>query len=455
MKRAIIIGCLCALDILNAQARQDTLKYRICLKDKAATEYRIDKPEAYLSPKAIARRVRQGLPIDSTDLPVCAKYVDEIRQAGVRVLLTGKWENFVTVSCNDTTVLERIASLPFVRSVEKVWTRPAEGKRGDGQRDTLINRLDSLPNRYYGAGEAQIQLSQGDKLHEAGFRGKGMTIAVIDAGYHNADRITALANAKVLGTKDFVNSTEDIYAEQKHGLSVWSCMAMNRPEVMVGTAPEASYWLLRSEDDYSEHLVEQDQWAAAVEFADSVGVDVINTSLGYYTFDDTSKNYTYRQLDGHYALMSRQASRIADKGMVLVCSAGNSGDDSWKKITPPADAENVLTVGAVNKEGVLATFSSVGNTADNRIKPDVVTVGYKADVIGTDGNLTTANGTSFASPILCGMVACLWQACPTLTAKQVIELVRHSGDRADWPDNIYGYGVPDMWKAYQMYLKEK
>ena len=232
-------------------------------------------------------------------------------------------------------------------------------------------------------------------------------------------------------------------------------MAMNRPEVMVGTAPEASYWLLRSEDDYSEHLVEQDQWAAAVEFADSVGVDVINTSLGYYTFDDASKNYTYRQLDGHYALMSRQASRIADKGMVLVCSAGNSGDDSWKKITPPADAENVLTVGAVNKEGVLATFSSVGNTADNRIKPDVVTVGYKADVIGTDGNLTTANGTSFASPILCGMVACLWQACPTLTAKQVIELVRHSGDRADWPDNIYGYGVPDMWKAYQMYLKEK
>ena len=453
--KQIILGIALALGMASAKGQQDTLKYRVCLTDKAATEYRLDKPEAYLSAKAIERRVRQGLSVDSTDLPVCAEYINEIRRTGVRILLTGKWENFVTVSCNDTTVMERIATLPFVRSVEKVWTRPAGNKRGDGQRDSLTNRPDSFPNRYYGAGEAQIRLSRGDRLHEAGFRGEGMTIAVIDAGYHNADRITALANAKVLGTRDFVNASEDIYAEQKHGMGVWSCMAMNRPGIMVGTAPEASYWLLRSEDDYSEHLVEQDQWAAAVEFADSVGVDVINTSLGYYTFDDATKNYTYRQLDGHYALMSRQASHIADKGMVLVCSAGNSGDDSWKKITPPADAENVLTVGAVNKDGVLAAFSSVGNTADNRIKPDVVAVGYKADIMGTDGNLTTANGTSFASPILCGMVACLWQACPTLTAKQLIDLVRRSGDRADWPDNIYGYGVPDMWKAYRMYLEEK
>lgn len=449
----MMMGLLLAF--VGSHAQQDTLKYRVSLKDKAATTYTLDRPEAYLSAKAIERRKRQGLPIDSTDLPVCTKYINTIRQTGVHIVLTGKWENFVTVSCNDTATIAKIASLPFVRSVEKVWTQPTGGKRGDARRDTLINRPDSLPGQYYGAGEAQIRLSQGDKLHEMGFCGQGMTVAVIDAGFHNADRITALANAKVLGTKDFVNSAEDIYAEQKHGMMVWSCMAMNRPEVMVGTAPEASYWLLRSEDDYSEHLVEQDQWAAAVEFADSVGVDVINTSLGYYTFDDASKNYTYRQLDGHYALMSSQASRIADKGMVLVCSAGNSGDDSWKKITPPADAENVLTVGAVNKEGVLAAFSSVGNTADGRIKPDVVAVGYKADVIGTDGNLTKANGTSFASPILCGMVTCLWQACPTLTAKEVIDLVRRSGDRADYPDNIYGYGVPDLWKAYQEYLNKK
>lgn len=202
--------------------------------------------------------------------------------------------------------------------------------------------------------------------------------------------------------------------------------------------------------------MEQDYWAAAVEFADSVGVDVLNTSLGYYAFDDKSKNYKYRDLDGHHALMSRQASHIADKGMVLVCSAGNSGMGSWKKITPPGDADNVLTVGAINKQAVLAPFSSIGNTADNRIKPDVVAVGEGADVIRTDGNQGKANGTSFSSPVMCGMVACLWQACPRLTAKELLELVRASSDRADYPDNIYGYGVPDMWKAYNSYkLKMK
>ena len=292
-------------------------------------------------------------------------------------------------------------------------------------------------------------MSHADRLHEAGFKGQGMTIAVIDAGFHNVDKIEAMKNINILGTRDFVNPEADIYAESSHGMSVLSCMAMNQPNVMIGTAPEASYWLLRSEDEYSENLVEQDYWAAAIEFADSVGVDLVNTSLGYYSFDDPTKNYRYRDLNGHYALMSREAAKAADKGIVVVCSAGNSGSGSWKKITPPGDAENVITVGAVNKYGVLAPFSSVGNTADGRVKPDVVAVGLGSDVMGTDGNLRHANGTSFSSPIMCGMVACLWQACPELTAKEIIELVRRSGDRAVFPDTIYGYGIPDLWKAYQ------
>ena len=430
---------------------EDTLKYRISLKDKAATDYSLQKPEMYLSKKSIERRKRQGLEIDSTDLPVCKKYVDAIRKKGVHVLVTGKWDNFVTVSCNDSMLIAEIAGLPFVRSTERVWRGVA--KRAS-ERDSLINkplRTDSL----YGPAITQIKMSHADRLHEAGFKGQGMTIAVIDAGFHNLDKITAMRNIRVLGMKDFVNPQADLFAESSHGLSVLSCIGMNRPDIMTGTAPEASFWLLRSEDEYSEHLVEQDYWAAAVEFADSVGVDVLNTSLGYYAFDDKSKNYKYRDLDGRHALMSRQASHIADKGMVLVCSAGNSGMGAWKKITPPGDAENVLTVGAINKQAVLAPFSSIGNTADNRIKPDVVAVGEGADVIRTDGNQGKANGTSFSSPIMCGMVACLWQACPRLTAKELIELVRTSGDRADYPDNIYGYGVPDMWKAYNSYKQKK
>ena len=424
---------------------EDTLKYRISLKDKAATDYSLQKPEMYLSKKSIERRKRQGLEIDSTDLPVCKKYVDAIRKKGVHVLVTGKWDNFVTVSCNDSMLIAEIAGLPFVRSTERVWRGVA--KRAS-ERDSLINkplRTDSL----YGPAITQIKMSHADRLHEAGFKGQGMTIAVIDAGFHNVDKIEAMKNINILGTRDFVNPEADIYAESSHGMSVLSCMAMNQPNVMIGTAPEASYWLLRSEDEYSENLVEQDYWAAAIEFADSVGVDLVNTSLGYYSFDDPTKNYRYRDLNGHYALMSREAAKAADKGIVVVCSAGNSGSGSWKKITPPGDAENVITLGAVNKYGVLAPFSSVGNTADGRVKPDVVAVGLGSDVMGTDGNLRHANGTSFSSPIMCGMVACLWQACPELTAKEIIELVRRSGDRAVFPDNIYGYGIPDLWKAYQ------
>lgn len=450
--RKLISFLAIALLATGASAQQDTLKYRISLKDKAATEYSLKKPEKYLSAKAIERRRKQNLPIDSTDLPVCRKYIDEIRKQGVKIVVTGKWDNFVTVSCNDTTLIDRIAALPFVLSTEKVWISPGAGKPSMAtERDSVLNQPTIHPDSIYGRAITQIQMSNGDKLHEAGFKGQGMTIAVIDAGFHNVDKITAMQNIRILGTKDFVNQQADIFAESSHGMSVLSCIGMNRPDIMTWTAPEASFWLLRSEDEYSEHLVEQDYWSAAVEFADSVGVDVINTSLGYYSFDDKSKNYKYRDLDGRHALMSRQASHIADKGMILVCSAGNSGAGSWKKITPPGDADNVLTVGAIDKRAVLATFSSVGNTADHRVKPDVVAVGVGSDVIRTDGNQGRANGTSFSSPIMCGMVTCLWQACPTLTAKEVIELVRRSGDRAGFPDNIYGYGVPDMWKAYNDY----
>lgn len=438
-----------ALVAIGASAQQDTLKYRISLKDKAATTYSLSRPEEFLSPKAIARRQKQHLTVDSTDLPVCRKYVDAIQRKGIKIVTQGKWENFVTVSCNNPKLIDKIARLPFVRATEKVWTASSpKTPEVAVARDSLINnpeRVDSL----YGPAMRQIGMGNGDKLHNAGFRGEGMTIAVIDAGYHNQDRIKAMENISILGVKDFVNPQADIYAESSHGLCVLSCMAMNQPNVMIGTAPKASYWLLRSEDEASEHLVEQDYWAAAVEFADSVGVDVVNTSLGYYAFDDKSKDYRYRDLDGRTALMSREAARMADKGMVLVCSAGNAGGNSWKKMTPPGDAENVLTVGAVDKKGVLAPFSSIGNTADNRVKPDIVAVGLAADVMGTSGVLRRASGTSFSSPIMCGMVTCLWQACPQLTAKEIIELVRQSGDRVDFPDNIYGYGVPDLWKAYQ------
>ncbi len=450
-----IIGCLLLACTLQISAQVKTYKYRIGLRDKAETTYTLSNPSAYLSERALERRMKQGLSVDSTDLPVCRSYVDALAGKGARPISESKWNNTVVVQVSDTSIIDRIALLPFVRTIRKVWTSPDSIPARNADRKKEVTNKVKKGDNYYGDAWRQIAVHQGDSLHAAGFRGKGMQIAVIDAGFYNADEISVFKGMDLLGTRDFVNPRSDIYAENYHGMKVLSCLAANRPHVLVGTAPEAAYWLLRSEDDDTEQLVEEDYWAEALEFADSVGVDVVNTSLGYYEFDDKAMNYRYRDLDGHCSLMSHSASLAADKGLVVVCSAGNSGRGAWKKITPPADAEHVITVGAVNRELVNADFSSVGNTIDGRVKPDVMAVGVYAAVAGTDGTVSYANGTSFASPILCGLVACFWQACPWLTARQVVEAVQNAGDRKEYPDNIFGYGIPDIWKAYQTALKKK
>jgi subtilisin family serine protease len=368
---------------------------------------------------------------------------------------TSKWNNTVVLEVSDTLLMDEISKKSFVTGVKKVWVSPDSIPPRNMKRKKEVKNKVEKTDCHYGNALRQIEIHGGDSLHTAGFAGKGMHVAVIDAGFYNADEIKFFRKMDLLGTRDFVNPNSDIYAENAHGLMVLSCMAANLPKVFVGTAPEASYWLLRSEDNDSEQPIEEDYWAAAIEFADSVGVDVVNTSLGYYEFDEGFPAYRYRDLDGHYSLMSHSASLAADKGIVVVCSAGNSGDDPWKKVTPPGDSENVLTVGAINKNLVNARFSSIGNSADGRIKPDVMAVGVNSVVTGTDGSVSKGNGTSFASPIMCGIVTCFWQACPWLTAKEVIEAVRQVGDRVDYPDNIYGYGVPNLWKAYQKELEKR
>lgn len=447
-------GCLLLACTLQLSA-QKTYKYRINLRDKAETTYSLNDPQAYLSERALERRLKQALPIDSTDLPVCQSYINAITDKGAEPVTRSKWNNTVVVQLSDTSLIDKITALPFVIAARKVWTAPDSIHARNPERKKEVTNKVKKGDNYYGDAYRQIAVHHGDSLHAVGFRGEGMQIAVIDAGFYNADEISVFKKMNLLGTRDFVNPHSDIYAENYHGMKVLSCMAANKPHVLVGTAPEASYWLLRSEDDDTEQPVEEDYWAAALEFADSVGVDVVNTSLGYYEFDDKTMNYRYQDLNGHRSLMSNSASMAADKGLVLVCSAGNSGRGVWKKITPPGDAENILTVGAVNRELVNADFSSVGNTTDGRIKPDVMAVGVSSAVAGNDGTISHANGTSFASPTFCGLVACFWQAVSWLTARQVIKAVQNAGDRKDYPDNIFGYGVPDIWKAYQLELKKK
>lgn len=302
------------------------------------------------------------------------------------------------------------------------------------------------PYNHYGEAATQAEQLNVPALHNRGYRGQGMTIAIIDGGFYNADIIPMLQNTRILGTRDFVEPGNDVYGEENHGMMVLSCIATNNPGTFVGTAPEASFWLLRSEDADTEQPVEEDNWAAAVEFADSVGADVVNTSLGYSKYDDPADKIKYYEMDGRTCLASRTASMMASKGMVLCNSAGNEGDNHWKLISVPADADDVLTVGALTSKGENTLFSSLGNSADGRIKPDVMAMGQDCTVLSPRGTLTQANGTSFASPIMCGAVTCYWQANPSLTALEVVKAVRALGDRYEHPDNVYGYGTPNFSK---------
>ena len=450
MKKRLIPMALLAMLALQLPA-QRMYKYRVSLADKRGATATFENARTFLSERALERRKRQQLPVDSTDLPVSGVYLDALKAEGTRIVTTSKWNNTAVVEVGDTLLMERVSQLPFVRAVKKVWTSPDSIPERNAKRKKEVTNDIEYAGGHYGKALRQIAIHGGDSLHAAGFRGEGMHVAVIDAGFYNADKIKFFRKLNLLGTRDFVNPQSDIYAEHSHGMKVLSCMAANVPDAFVGTAPNASYWLLRSEDNDTEQPVEEDYWAAAVEFADSVGVDVINTSLGYYEFDEGYPDYRYRDLDGHVSLMSHTASLAADKGMVVVCSAGNSGNSAWKKVTPPGDAEQVLTVGALTKDLKNADFSSIGDTSDGRVKPDVMAIGVNSVVSGNDGTVSHANGTSFASPTMCGVVTCFWQACPWLTAKQVVEAVRQSADRVDFPDNIYGYGVPNLWKAYKIW----
>lgn len=432
----------------SSVSAESLYKYRVQLTDKSKSVHSLEHPETFLSERALARRASQGVAVDSTDLPVCRAYIERLESQGGKYISSSKWNNTVLMQVPDEAIALRFLDNSFVRSIKKVWVSPDSIMPRNKDRKEQVKNQWKKQDDYYGMGAEQIKIHHGDSLHLAGFKGKGIQIAVIDAGFYNVDAMKIFKNTTILGTHDFVNPSSDIYGEHNHGMKVLSCMAVNTPHVMVGTAPEASYWLLRSEDNDTEQPVEEDNWAAAVEFADSVGVDIVNTSLGYYSFDDPIDNYTYRQLDGHTSLMAASASYAAKKGLLVVCSAGNSGMDEWKKITPPADAEDILTIGAIDNMGVNAAFSSIGNTADGRIKPDVMAMGVHSAVVGVDGGTAFANGTSFASPIFCGLVACLWQACPWLTVRQLIQVVHEASDRNAYPDNIYGYGVTDMWKAY-------
>ena len=430
--------------------------YRVSLTDKAGTPYSTEHPTRFLSRRAVERRKRQGLAVDSTDLPVSTQYTRLIQKAGVSIVGQSRWQNTVLVKVKDSTLISGIRELPCVKACKLVWLSPDSiniDTRGNIHTD--FEPHDSIANEIYGSAAEQIYNLKGDQLHKAGFLGKGMMIAIIDGGFKNADRIPELQKIDIRGWHDFVSPDEpQLFSETDHGTKVLSIMGTYHPHIFIGTAPKAGYWLLRSEDQQTEQEVEEDYWTMAAEFADSVGCDVINSSLGYSEYDHKWMSYHQWQLDGKTAFISRSAAMLAQKGIVLCNSAGNSGMGPWKKIGVPADADHILTIGAISDTETwrIAAFSSVGPTQDGRVKPDLVAMGAPASVISGRGTISSSMGTSFSSPVVCGLVACLWQSMRYKTALEIIDIIRHTGHNYQHPDNIYGYGVPDFWQAF---MKEK
>ncbi len=431
--------------------------YRIYLIDKQHSPYSIEHPHRYLSRRSIERRKRQNLPIDSTDLPVNPRYVRLLKSEQVQVVGKSRWHNTLLIRVKDSTLMQRIRQLPCVKGSHLVWQSPdsvVPSARHVKYHEQFEAR-DSAGMGYYGKAKEQIFSLHGEQLHEKGFLGNGMMIAVIDGGFKNVDRIPAFRHIDIRGSHDFVYPhSASIFAETDHGTKVLSAMAIHEPQFYVGTAPKASYWLLRSEDQQTEQEVEEDYWTMAAEFADSVGCDIINSSLGYNEYDYPTMSHRLWHLDGRTAFASRSASLLAGKGMLLVNSAGNSGMGPWKKIGIPSDAEHILTVGAVtpeaqHAEGHIAPFSSIGPTQDGRIKPDIVAIGAPAFLVNGRGVIMEDMGTSFATPIVCGLMACLWQAFPEKTAMELMEIIRRTGNNRQHPDNVYGYGVPDFRTAYE------
>ena len=447
-----------------AQAQISTNIYWVQFTDKNNSPYSTDNPEAYLSPRALQRRANLNIAIDEYDIPVNPQYLQAVANCGVELLNPSKWLNGVSVYTDDASAMEAVNALPFVSVVRSCPNDPMAQETKE--RWMAMEMKPMAANRamygYYGCAEDQANQLNVGVLHDMGFDGTGIVVAILDGGFYGTDGHACFDNmreeGRLLGVRDYVYGSTTVYSQSTHGTSCLSTMAAYVPNTMVGTAPKASYYLLHTEDAYSENIVEEYNWVSGAEYADSLGVDVCSTSLGYNGFDMVQWDHPFAHFDGHTAPMTIGAEIAATRGMICINAAANNGD-GYCTLGIPGDAEHILTIGAVNIFGERASFSSVGPTYDGRIKPDVMALGEGAYVANGnpewDQEYYNANGTSFATPILAGAVACLRQARPYASVQEVCDVIRACGDRADNPDSHYGYGIPDFSQALEMLSVEE
>lgn len=430
-------------------------KYLVTFKDKNNSPFSLSHPESFLSQRAIERRTKYNIAYDITDIPVNDTYIQGVIATGAKLIIRVKWINSILVSTDSQTILNAINNLSYVKSVNKINKRSEVYTDTDKFKNIEAPDIKStLANNdaTYGTAYNQINMVNGIPLHQSGFKGNGKVIAILDAGFTNVDTRaifnTLRTNNQILGTYNFVDPAVSVYGSHAHGTLVLSVMGGNLPGVFLGTAPEASYWLLRTEDAGTEFLIEEYNWIAGAAFADSVGVDIINSSLGYTQFDNQIYDHIWTDLDGNTTPVTKGADLAAKKGILVVNSAGNSGSDSWKYIIAPADGDSVFAIGAVDANKIITSFSSYGFDWDSRIKPNIVAQGGNTVVANefTD-TVKTANGTSFSSPLIAGMMACLWQSMPNVSNKELIKAVEQSASKYTSPNRQYGHGIPDFLNA--------
>ena len=451
------------LAVFSIRAQTVYTRYWVGFTDKNNSSYSVSNPSQFLSQRALTRRSNQSIAVTSDDLPVDTSYIRKVAATGALVMSRSRWFNGVIVRITNQNQIAAINALNCVKTTRPLARVKPRNKTVNEVREGNNQKVSSNQSDVYNYGQSkgQIYLLNGECLHNKGYNGSGMQIGIIDDGFANSQGAavfdTLWQTHQILAAHDFYYDDSLVYNEGGHGTYVLSCMAANESGQMIGTAPKAKFYLLRSEIDSTEKIVEVYQWVSAIEYADSAGADIINSSLGYTLFDDASQNFSWADLNGRTAVASLSATMAARRGMIVCVAAGNEGCGNntgsstacWQKISVPADADSILAVGSVNGAGLYSSFSSTGNTADGRIKPDVAAQGESTIVANSNG-IISGNGTSFASPTIAGMVACLWQGNPTKTNMQVIQAIKKSASQYSHPDSLLGYGIPDFCIADQI-----
>lgn len=403
------------------------------------------------SDRALEQRTRWAIPTDSLDYAVSSAYLDSVRALGGDIMHVSRWLNGTTVVCEEDVAI-RISICSFVKSIEKTREEDAAYHlRKNNQ--SAYTATESLPK----GTDTQLAMFNLTPLHQAGYRGEGIVMAVIDGGFENypignhSDHALAsyLDTTHWIGSYDFTDDADDLYGSTGYHGTICLGLIAGEGSDYAGTATAADYYLMRSEEDGKESPKEMDNLVAALEKADSLGVNIASISLGYSEFDNEEWDFGYADMNGQTTRCTQAALIAARKGMLVCVAAGNEGNKAWHYLTAPADADSILCVGAVDSEGKIAAFSSRGPSSDGRVKPDVCAVGEGACIVNpSDGSIQYGNGTSFACPLLAGMAACVWSALPDLNAQEIRRRIICSADRYHTPDADYGYGIPDAWLAY-------